>query len=80
MSKKQILFFLILALTYTLNAQEKKKGILNIKKVGFLYNNVNAKNFIFEDEDYKYTSNTIKLQAFYNLGKWRSFDFELMFS
>ncbi|WP_252191202.1 acyloxyacyl hydrolase [Polaribacter sp. Q13] len=78
MYKKPILFFLILALTYTLNAQEKKKGILNIKKVGFLYNNVNAKNFVFEDKDYKYSSNILKLQAFYDLGKWKSFDIELI--
>ena len=78
MQKKQLLFFLFFTLIYSLKAQENKKEILNIKKVGVLYNTVNAKNFIFEDEDYKYTSNTLKLQAFYNLGKWRSFDFELI--
>ena len=78
MHKKHYLFFLFFILIYTVKAQENKKGILNIKKVGVLYNTVNAKNFIFEDEDYKYTSNTLKLQAFYNLGKWRSFDFELI--
>ncbi|WP_240915409.1 acyloxyacyl hydrolase [Polaribacter sp. 20A6] len=78
MHKKQLLFFLFFTLIYSLKAQENKKGILNIKKVGVLYNTVNANNFIFEDEDYKYTSKTLKLQAFYNLGKWRSFDFELI--
>jgi hypothetical protein len=78
MHKNHYLFFLFFILIYTVKAQENKKGILNIKKVGVLYNTVNAKNFIFEDEDYKYTSNTLKLQAFYNLGKWRSFDFELI--
>ena len=78
MHKKYYLFFLFFILIYAVKAQENKKGILNIKKVGVLYNTVNANNFIFEDEDYKYTSNTLKLQAFYNLGKWRSFDFELI--
>ena len=78
MHKKYYLFFLFFILIYAVKAQENKKGILNIKKVGVLYNTVNAKNFIFEDEDYKYTSKTLKLQAFYNLGKWRSFDFELI--
>lgn len=79
MQKKQFLFFLFfLLIYYSLKAQENKNGILNIKKVGFLYNTVNANNFIFKDKDYKYTSNTFKLQAFYNLKKWKSFDIELI--
>ncbi|WP_231874691.1 acyloxyacyl hydrolase [Polaribacter atrinae] len=78
MQKKKYLFFLFFILIYSLKAQENKKGILNIKKVGVLYNKANVKNFIFEDKDYKYSSNTLKLQVFYNLGEWKSFDIELI--
>ena len=77
MKQKLVLFTLFL---YFLNisAQEAKKGISNIKKVGFLYNNAKDKNFIFDDKDYTYSTETYKLQVFYNLGSWKSYDFELI--
>jgi hypothetical protein len=59
-------------------AQAPKKGVLNIKKIGFLYNNAQSDNFIFDDKDFTYATNTYKIQAFYNLGSWKSFDFELI--
>lgn len=59
-------------------AQASKKGILNIKKIGFLYNTAESDNFIFNDKDFTYTTNTYKIQAFYNLGSWKSLDFELI--
>ncbi len=72
-------YLLIFLLFYSIlsSAQESKKGILNVKKIGFLYNNANEHNFLFNDLDYNYTTDTYKLQAFYNLGKWKSLDFEL---
>ena len=59
-------------------AQAPKKGVLNIKKIGFLYNNAQSDNFIFNDKDFTYSTKTYKLQAFYNLGNWKSLDFELI--
>jgi hypothetical protein len=59
-------------------AQAPKKGGLNIKKIGFLYNNAHSDNFIFDDKDFTYAANTYKIQAFYNLGSWKSLDFELI--
>ena len=59
-------------------AQASKKGILNIKKIGFLYNNAQSNNFIFDDKDFTYTTNTYKIQAFYNLGSWKSLSFDLI--
>lgn len=76
--KSIFLFGVCVLFSYFSSAQESKNGIQNIKKVGFLYNNANEKNFIFDDKDYSYTTNTLKLQAFYNLGKWKSLDFELI--
>lgn len=60
------------------SAQATKKGIFNIKKIGFLYNKAHSDNFIFDDEDFTYATNTYKIQAFYNLGNWKSLDFELI--
>ena len=59
-------------------AQAPKKGVLNIKKIGFLYNNAHSDNFIFDDKDFTYATKTYKLQSFYNLGSWKSLDFELI--
>jgi hypothetical protein len=60
------------------SAQAPKKGALNIKKIGFLYNNAQSNNFIFNDKDFTYVTNTYKLQAFYNIGCWKSLRFELL--
>lgn len=76
--QKQILFFFIIFSSISTYTQSDKKGILNIKKVGFLYNNGSNENFIFNDPDYSYTTNTYKLQAFYELARWKKVDFELI--
>ena len=78
MIKKHYLFILLCFLFFLTNAQEKKKGILNIQKIGLLYNFANENNFLFDDPDYSYTTKTIKAQVFYNLGKWKKFDIELI--
>ena len=77
---KQYQFIFILLFFYILNisAQKPKKRILNIKKIGFLYNNINDKNFLFKNKDFSYSSSTYKPQAYYNLGTWKSFCFELI--
>ena len=43
-----------------------------------MYNNAFSNNFIFNDKDFTYTTSTFKIQAFYNLGTWKSLDFELI--
>ena len=78
MTKKQTLFFILFFTFFTLKAQETKKGILNIKKIGFLYNYADENNIFFDDEDYSYSTNTYKLQAFYDLGTWKKWKLELI--
>ncbi|WP_299665474.1 acyloxyacyl hydrolase [uncultured Polaribacter sp.] len=78
MQQQPALFLVILLFFLSAAAQETKKGIFNIKKVGFLYNHADEQNFIFDDKDYTYTTNIFKLQGFYNLGKWKTFNFELI--
>ena len=75
---KKLLFLILFFCFLHVVSQTSKKGILNIKKVGVLYNHAAANNFIFEDEDFTYHTNTLKLQAFYNLGAWKSLEFELI--
>jgi hypothetical protein len=74
---KYILIILFLSPLLS-SAQEPKKAILNIKKIGFLYNYAVSDNFIFDDKDFTYATNTYKIQAFYNVGSWKSLDFELI--
>jgi hypothetical protein len=78
MLKKQHLFLILFFTFFALKAQETKKGILNIKKIGVLYNYANEKNILFDDVDYTYSTNTLKLQAFYNLGTWKNWGIELI--
>lgn len=78
MIKNPILVTLFFITFFSLKAQETKKGIFNVKKAGILYNYVNEDNFIFDHKDFTYHSNTLKIQAFYNLGKWKGFDIELI--
>lgn len=75
---KKISSILLIIISFSLFAQKKKKGITNIKKVGILYNYTDQNNFVFNDPDFLYTGKTVKIQAFYDLGKWKSFDFELI--
>ena len=78
MIKNKLLVFVGVLLVSSLTAQENKKGIFAIKKIGFLYNNANENNFLFDDKDYSYTSKTYKFQAFYTIGNWKNIDFELI--
>lgn len=75
---QKILFVLLFSFSWVVNAQKEKKIILKPQKIGFLYNNANEKNFLFDDTDYYYHTNTFKVQAFYNLGYWQTFQFQLV--
>ncbi len=77
MKKKTLSFILFFCILFSY-AQDKKNSILKPQKIGVLYNYGTDENFIFDDPDYTYTTNTFKFQAFYNLGKWKNFDIELI--
>ena len=78
MIKSKSLVFAGILLVSSLTAQESKKGIFAVKKIGFLYNDANENNFLFDDKDYSYKSKTYKFQAFYTIGNWKNIDFELI--
>ncbi len=77
MMKIRIFIFLFFSVLITFG-QESKKAVLFPNRVGFIYNNANEKNFLFDDLDYSYSTNTFKAQAFYNLFDWQSFQFDLI--
>jgi hypothetical protein len=58
--------------------QKLKKGVRYPYKVGILYNYGNENNFLFDDKDYSYKTNTYKAQFFYKLGTWRRLNFDLI--
>jgi hypothetical protein len=70
-----LILFFIVSFSF---GQEKKRVVLKPIKIGFLYNYVTNENFINNDPDYTYATNTFKLQAFYTLGNWKNLDFELI--
>jgi len=78
MNFKIILGILFFAFSFSIYGQKTTKNILKPYKVGVLYNYGTEENFIFDDADYTYTSNILKGQAFYKLGNWKNFDFELI--
>lgn len=76
--KQPFLSLFFIWFVFTAFSQEKKKSILKPYKIGFLYNNGTNENFLFDDLDYTYSTQTYKGQLFYKLGSWKSLDFELL--
>jgi hypothetical protein len=59
-------------------SQEQKTSSRKLKKVGFLYNNAQNQNFLFNDKDYDYQTHVFKAQLFYSLIEWKKWDFNLI--
>ncbi|WP_105045292.1 acyloxyacyl hydrolase [Polaribacter gangjinensis] len=76
--KNKIVVFIVLLLVFKGFSQDTKKSFLTPYKIGFLYNNGSNENFIFDDPDYTYSTQTYKGQLFYQLGSWKRIDFELI--
>jgi hypothetical protein len=74
----KILSFFFCFLSFFLFSQSKEKSKLKPYKVGFLYNNATNENFLNDDPDYSYTTNTFKAQAFYELTNWKGLELELI--
>lgn len=74
---KQLLSILFFLFVFSMNAQEKSKLIPY--KIGVLYNFGNEENFLFNDKDYYYITNTIKAQLFYKLTQFNNFKVDLIF-
>ncbi len=76
--KKNLFLYFLFFVTFFSFSQEKKSPFYKPYKIGFSYNYGTNENFIFDDLDYTYSTNTYKGQLFYKLGSWKKFDFELI--
>lgn len=72
------LCFLFFFIVISSMSQERKKTGLKPSKIGFLYNFGSSENFIFDDIDYTYATNTYKVQAIYKFGNWKKFEIDLI--
>ena len=76
---KTYLFYLIVFFFTSLTfCQSKKKSQLKPYKIGVLYNYATNENFLNNDPDYNYSTNTYKAQVYYKLNKWKTLEFELI--
>lgn len=78
MKNKFSLVVLLFCFSFSFYAQKVKKNRLIPYKIGVLYNYGTEENFIFNDKDYSYSTNTYKGQAFYKLGNWKGLEIELI--
>ncbi len=76
--KKNLALLILFFVSVITFSQKKNKSVLKPTKIGFLYNFGSGENFIFNDADYTYSTNTFKAQAFYKLGKWKNIELELI--
>lgn len=76
--KFKILFIFLSFSVFFSFSQEINNSKLKPYKIGFLYNTATNENFLNDDPDYTYSTNTYKAQAFYELGNWKSLEFELI--
>ncbi len=72
------LLFCSLFFCFSIYSQVEKQSKLKPYKIGFLYNYASNENFLNDDPDYTYTTNTYKAQAFYKLTNWKSLEVELI--
>lgn len=69
----------LVILSSAIFSQEKKQhNFFRPYKLGVLFNGANEKNFLFDDKDYFYTTETYKFQSFHQIGSLKKFDFELI--
>ena len=76
--KNNLLILFIALISFKSISQNSNINKLKPMKIGFLYAFGSNERFFHDDPDYTYTAKIVKGQAFYNLGSWKSLDFELI--
>jgi len=77
--KYKLLFSLIfVCMITTAYAQKSKRGLYSPTKFGIQFIQGNENSFIFDDPDYFYRTNTLKLQFYYPLTHWKKLDISLI--
>ena len=78
MTQKFLLPLVFVSLISSSFGQKSGKGILSPTKLGVQFTQGNERSFLFDDPDYFYRTNTLKLQFFYPLAKWKKLDISLI--
>ncbi len=78
MLQKLLLPLIFVSLISTSFGQKSRKGLLFPTKLGVQFTQGNEQSFLFDDPDYFYRTNTIKLQFHYPLTQWKKLDISLI--
>jgi len=78
MMQKLLLPLIFVSLISTSFGQKSRKSLLSPTKLGIEFTQGNERSFLFNDPDYFYRTNTLKLQFYYPLAKWRKMDISLI--
>jgi len=78
MVQKLLLPLIFICLTSTLYGQKLGKGLRSPTKFGIQFTQGNERSFLFDDPDYFYRTNTLKLQFYYPLTQWKKLDISLI--
>ncbi len=77
--RNSLVLFVLLFVSSVALSQEKAKKKRKLFKLGVVYNDANGQNFLFDDKDFFYTTNTVKFQFFYHLNQPnKRWDFDLI--
>mgnify|MGYP000148795718 CR=1 FL=1 len=78
MRLKLLLSLIFVSLISTSFGQKSAKSWYTPTSYGIAYTFGNEKNFLFDDLDYFYESNTFKFQLFYPLAQWKKIDISIL--
>jgi hypothetical protein len=78
MIQKLLLPLIFVCVISTSHGQKSTKGLLSPTKFGIQLTQGNENNFLFDDTDYFYRTNTLKLEFHYPLTQWKKIDISLI--
>ena len=78
MVQKLLLSLIFVCVISTSHGQKSTKGLFSPAKFGIQFTQGNENNFLFDDTDYFYRTNTLKLELHYPLTQWKKIDISLI--
>jgi hypothetical protein len=78
MIQKLLLILIFVCSVSTSFGQKSRKSLFSPSKFGIQFTQGNEQNFLFDDPDYFYRTNTLKLQFFYPLTQWKKLNISLI--
>lgn len=78
MIQKLLLPLVFVSLISTSFGQKSRKSLFSPTKLGIQFTQGNERSFLFNDPDYFYRTNTLKLQFYYPLTQWKKLDISLV--